>query len=138
MFCTKCGKELRDGSAFCDACGAVQGTREAASPAGKAINTNDFTVKGVHASLLCGLSYLLFTVAAVCWPLVYVASWAKAGRMIASRGGILFGVLGFVKLRGEFKRTGLVKLYSEQIMSVVAAALCGLMMVVGIVIAFAN
>ena len=82
--------------------------------------------------------YLLFTVAAVCWPLVYVASWAKAGMIIASLCGILFGVLGFVKLRGEFKRTGLVKLYSEQIMSVVAAALCGLMMVVGIVIAFAN
>ena len=60
MFCTKCGKELRDGSAFCDACGAVQGTREAASPAGKAINTNDFTVKGVHASLLCGLKLCAF------------------------------------------------------------------------------
>ena len=57
MFCQKCGKELRDGSAFCDGCGAsLNGDADKQQAAPTPTMVNDSTVKGENG--LFGTAWL--------------------------------------------------------------------------------
>ena len=62
MFCTNCGKEIQDGSAFCSECGATQqgGTPPPASDAESCVNTtNRSAVQNAPYNTMCIIGFVI-------------------------------------------------------------------------------
>lgn len=137
MFCQKCGKELRDGSAFCDGCGAsLNGDADKQQAAPTPTMVNDSTVKGENAGCLAQLGFIF---AALCVPLLpfsFIFDWAGPALIAVSLFGLLLNIFGAIRIRKEFKRTGLTKLHGSWLGSVVAAVISGVIVLISIAFQF--
>lgn len=90
MFCTKCGKELPDGTVFCPSCG-VQLNNEVS---GYEINKQAFNVKEVHN--IVAIIGAILTVLGLFLPYRKVSilgTTISVSQMNASQGDIILGII---------------------------------------------
>ena len=88
MFCSNCGKEIQDGSAFCNNCGAVQNSTNAQPSAPQPTAAK----KRSKAKLICGI-ILVF----LCVCLIFDAIVFKTGVLAELFKGD-FSVQNIIKL----------------------------------------
>ncbi len=90
-FCSKCGAQIADGTAFCGSCGAAQaGTGAAASSAPPAPSS---TVGGMESNITAALAYLWIT--AIIWLVIEPYNKDRFIRFHSFQA-LAFGVVSFV------------------------------------------
>jgi hypothetical protein len=74
MFCTNCGKEIRDGAAFCSSCGASQ-QEETTQTVFSAVNTNSSIAQGASYNTMCVLGAVISGISLLLnfWGIVGIA-----------------------------------------------------------------